>query len=129
MPTNKNNRYLLLCLNEKLFIIEHHGNNLLNQRNKLISKCRHKNKFKLMNYKTWPLCGKCPCSELFSGVNFSCIWAEYGNLQIKSLCIHSECGITWARAAPNATIFYAVDIWTLLRYFNIIVFCIVNLQL
>ena len=37
--------------NEKLFIIEHPGNNLLNQRNELISKCRHKNKFKLMNYK------------------------------------------------------------------------------
>ena len=41
-----------LCLNEKLFIIEHQGNNLLNQRNELISKCRHKNKFKLMNHKT-----------------------------------------------------------------------------
>ena len=25
-----------LCLNEKLFIIEHQGNDLLNQRNKLI---------------------------------------------------------------------------------------------
>ena len=45
-----------LCLNEKLFIIEHQANNLLNQRNELISKCRHKNKFNLMNYKTWPLC-------------------------------------------------------------------------
>ena len=41
-----------LCLNEKLFIIEHQGNNLLNQRNELISKCRHKNKFMLMNHKT-----------------------------------------------------------------------------
>ena len=41
-----------LCLNDKLFIIEHQGNDLLNQRNELISKCRHKNKFKLMNHKT-----------------------------------------------------------------------------
>ena len=41
-----------LCLNEKLFIIEHQGNDLLNQRSELISKCRHKNKFKLMNHKT-----------------------------------------------------------------------------
>ena len=41
-----------LCLNEKLFIIENQGNNLLNKRNELISKCRHKNKFKFMNYKT-----------------------------------------------------------------------------
>ena len=41
-----------LCLNEKLFIIEHQGNYLLYQRNELTSKCRHKNKFKLMNYNT-----------------------------------------------------------------------------
>ena len=41
-----------LCLDAELFIIEHQGNNLLNQRNELISKCRHKNKFKLMNCKT-----------------------------------------------------------------------------
>ena len=41
-----------LCLNEKLFIIEHQGNNLLNQQNELISKCKHKNKFKLMSHKT-----------------------------------------------------------------------------
>ena len=41
-----------LCLNEKLFITEHQENDLLNQRNELISKCRHKNKFKLMNHKT-----------------------------------------------------------------------------
>ena len=41
-----------LCLNEKLFIIEHQGNKLLNQRNELISKCRQKNRFKLMNHKT-----------------------------------------------------------------------------
>ena len=41
-----------LCLNEKLFIIEHQGNDLLNQRNELISKGRHQIKFKLMNHKT-----------------------------------------------------------------------------
>ena len=56
-----------LCLNEKLFIIEHQGNDLFNQRNEIFSKKRHKSKFKLMNHKTWPLCGKCLCSELFSG--------------------------------------------------------------
>ena len=57
-------------LNEKLFIIEYKGNDLLNQRNELISKCRHKNKSKLMNHKTWSLCGKCLGSDLFSGANF-----------------------------------------------------------
>ena len=41
-----------LCLNEKLFIIEYQGNDLLNQKNEFISKCRHKNKFKLINHKT-----------------------------------------------------------------------------
>ena len=41
-----------LCLNEKLFINEHQGDNLLNQQNELFSKCRHRNKFKLMNCKT-----------------------------------------------------------------------------
>ena len=38
----------------------------LNQRNELISKCRHINKFKLMNHKIWLLCGKYLCTELFS---------------------------------------------------------------
>ena len=37
-----------------------------------------------MNHKTWPLCEKCPCSELFSGANFfSRIWTEYEDLQSK----------------------------------------------
>ena len=73
-----------LWLNEKLFIIEFQGNNLLNQKNELISKWRHKNKFKFMNYKTWPLCGKCRCSEFFSGAIVSRIWTECGDLQSKS---------------------------------------------
>ena len=73
-----------LCLNKKLFIIEHQGNNLLNQKNKLISKCRQKNKFRLMNHKTWSLCEKCPCSELLLLWIFSRIWTEYGELQTKS---------------------------------------------
>ena len=47
-PTKRTGIYYL-CLNEKLFIIEHQGNDFLNQRNELISKCRHKIKFKLMN--------------------------------------------------------------------------------
>ena len=57
-----------LCLNK--YIIEHQGNNFLNQRNELISKCRHKNKFKLMKYKTWALCWTCLLLGHFSGVNF-----------------------------------------------------------
>ena len=38
-----------LCLNEKLEIITHQGDNLLNARSEVVSKCRHKNKFKLSN--------------------------------------------------------------------------------
>ena len=41
-----------LRLNEKRFITEHQGNGLLNQKNELISKCRHKIKCKCMNHKT-----------------------------------------------------------------------------
>ena len=40
-PPTKRIGICYLCLNEKLFIIEHHGKHLLNQRNELISKCRH----------------------------------------------------------------------------------------
>ena len=38
-----------LCLNEKLAILENEGNNLLNKRSEIISKCRHKNKYMLIN--------------------------------------------------------------------------------
>ena len=41
-----------LCLNEKLFILENIGKNLLNQRSELVSTCRHKAKFMLSNHKT-----------------------------------------------------------------------------
>ena len=51
-PPTKRNGPCYLCLNEKLFILEHKGDDLLNQRNELVSKCRHVNKFKLKNYKT-----------------------------------------------------------------------------
>ena len=36
-----------LCLTEKLSILEHVGDNLLNKRTEIISKCRHRNKFML----------------------------------------------------------------------------------
>ena len=44
-----------LCISEKLLILEHPLVNILNQRKELVSKCRHKNKFKLCNHKlkTW----------------------------------------------------------------------------
>ena len=39
-----------LCLNEKLYIATHKDrSSLLNKRNELVSKCRHKNKFSLTN--------------------------------------------------------------------------------
>ena len=38
-----------LCLTEKLMIIKHSNNKLLNKRSELISKCRHENKFYLKN--------------------------------------------------------------------------------
>ena len=51
LPTKRKGS-CFLCLNEKLFILEHKGDNLLNKRNELASKCRHKNKYKLINLKT-----------------------------------------------------------------------------
>ena len=40
-----------LCLNEKLYIAIHdEPTSLLNKRNELVSKCRHKNKFTLINF-------------------------------------------------------------------------------
>ena len=111
-PT-KTTRICYLCLNEKhsLFIIEQQGNNPLNQRNELISKCRHKNKFKLMNHKTWPLCGKCPCSEFFLVQIFSTFRLNMDTYTV-SPQIHAECG---------ANTFHVVDVRTLLCYFNTIV--------
>ena len=39
-----------LCLSEKLYILEHEGGNLLNKRDELISKCRHRNKYTLLHH-------------------------------------------------------------------------------
>ena len=50
--TTKRTGICYLCLNEKQLIIEHQGNDLINQSNELVSKWRRKNKFKLMNQNT-----------------------------------------------------------------------------
>ena len=41
-----------LCLHEKLEIATYRGNNLLNKKTELISKCRHQNKYTLSKYDT-----------------------------------------------------------------------------
>ena len=38
-----------LCFNEKLVIIDDQDKNLLNKRSEVISQCRHRNKFELVN--------------------------------------------------------------------------------
>ena len=43
----------MLCLKEKYHII-FSKKNLLNKRNELVTKCRHKNKFYLANYEGIP---------------------------------------------------------------------------
>ena len=40
----------ILCLSEKLYIAEYEGGNLLNKRDELVSKCRHLNKYMLINH-------------------------------------------------------------------------------
>ena len=47
-----NTKQCQLCLNEKLQIAIHKGkgNNMLNKQTKIISKCRHRNKYALVSY-------------------------------------------------------------------------------
>ena len=42
-----------VCLNEKLAMIDDPDKNLLNKRSEVISQCRHRNKFKLVNLTSW----------------------------------------------------------------------------
>ena len=53
-PYNHNNgsKRCSLCLTEKLFITKAEKSNTLNKRSELISKCRHENKYYIMNYKS-----------------------------------------------------------------------------
>ena len=82
MPTNKKNLYL----NEKPFIIEHQGNNLLNQRNELKMYWSVDTKTNLSFWTAKP--DHCVESfrvrSLFLVRIFCCFWTEYGDLQSKS---------------------------------------------
>ena len=49
-PYNYNSRKCYLCLNEKLEIALYEGENLLNKKTELISKCCHQNKFMLLHH-------------------------------------------------------------------------------
>ena len=51
-PYNPNSKRCYLCLNEKMEIATYRGNNLLNKKTELISKCRHQNKYTLSKYDT-----------------------------------------------------------------------------
>ena len=49
---NPNRKRCLLYLNEKYEIATDKGDNLLNQRTRMINTCRHRSKYKLANYDT-----------------------------------------------------------------------------
>ena len=49
-PFNQVTKRCDLCLSEKFFILDHDGDNLLNKRNELVSKCRHRNKYLLSRH-------------------------------------------------------------------------------
>ena len=55
LPYNHNSRKCHLSLNEKLEIALYEGEDLLNKKTELISKCRHQNKFMLLRHdsKEW----------------------------------------------------------------------------
>ena len=46
-PYNNSSKRCDLCSTEKLYIIKHSNNNILNKRSEMVSKCRHENKFYL----------------------------------------------------------------------------------
>ena len=52
LPYNFNTKRCHLCLNEKLEIATYPGNDLLNKRSELISKCRHETKYVLLRHDT-----------------------------------------------------------------------------
>ena len=110
MP-NKKTGICYLCLNEKLFIIEHQGNNLLTKEMNLSlsvdTKCKQIQAYELQNLTTvWKV------SVL--GAFFWCIFFHTFGLNKEpyrvSPHIHSECGIMWGRPTPNANTFHAVDV-------------------
>ena len=47
---NTSSKRCSLCLNEKLKIVLHRDNNMLNRRTEILNKCRHKNKYALISY-------------------------------------------------------------------------------
>ena len=47
---NESSKLCFLCLNEKLAIVLHKDDNMLNKRPEVISKCRQRNKYALANY-------------------------------------------------------------------------------
>jgi len=52
VPYDPQTKRCLLCLNEKLEIASYQGDNLLNKRSEIISKCRHQLKYALARYDT-----------------------------------------------------------------------------
>ena len=46
---NTSSKRCSLCLNEKLKIVLHRDNNMLNRRTEILNKCRHKNKYALIS--------------------------------------------------------------------------------
>ena len=52
-PYQNGSKWRNLCLTEKYHVLTSPAN-LINERSKLVSKCRHENKFHLVNYKAIP---------------------------------------------------------------------------
>ena len=63
-PYNVNTKRFLLCLNEKLQTAIHRGNNMLNKRMEIISKCWHWNKYALESYDSMEWYIRCKVESL-----------------------------------------------------------------
>ena len=67
---NVNTKRCLLCLNEKLQIAIYRGNNMLNKRTEIISKCRHRNKYALASYDSMDWNVRCKVEVSWNFWNF-----------------------------------------------------------
>ena len=73
-PYNVNTKRCLLCLNEKVQIAIYRGNNMMNKRTEIISKCRHRNKYVLASYDSMDWNIRCNVEVSWDYWNFWSLW-------------------------------------------------------
>ena len=80
---NVNTKRCLLCLNQKLQIAIYRGNNMLNKRTEIISKCRHRNKYTLASYDSMAWNVRCKVEVSWNPSNFWSLWQSDFTVAVK----------------------------------------------